>query len=326
LAENYKPYLGLWKWWSLSLLIHAILAAAILYPFSSSENPSSSPTNFHKIAIVFAPQPHKLTTPSMPTSLHSPIRSSSALTNTARTDPVGKIPAKNNAPTMQVQTKTLSKQTTLPKVLPKPRPTASKRMSLPALVKPKASPKDTTPLSNGTKASAKTSHSNLHQKRSNSPNKIDVSKTRTVNTADSPRLVHNKVQPPVTPSKHAKVVSLSSSTPPEDATTLTTASTERALPPVNGIDLEQVKYWGQNVRDTLVKLTKGLRTPGSAKVKIHLNNTGKLIGVTFIEKSQNVRFNSELNRRIKALAIFPAAPNGLTIEEMLFPIRLTVTH
>ncbi len=105
---------------------------------------------------------------------------------------------------------------------------------------------------------------------------------------------------------------------------MATTGNDAAL--ADAADMDHVKSWGQNVRGTLVRLTKGLQSRGSAKVAIRLARTGELIGVTFIEKSQNGRFNRELDRRIKTSAIFPAAPHGLAIDEMLFPIRLTVTR
>ena len=113
----------------------------------------------------------------------------------------------------------------------------------------------------------------------------------------------------------SKPASLTASTLSGDAKALATAA-----------DMDHVKSWGQGVRGTLVKLTKGLQSRGSAKVAIRLARTGELIGVTFIEKSQNERFNHELDRRIKISGVFPAAPHGLAIDEMLFPIRLTVNR
>ena len=123
------------------------------------------------------------------------------------------------------------------------------------------------------------------------------------------------INPSVPASTRSKPASLTASTLSGDAKALATAA-----------DMDHVKSWGQDVRGTLVKLTKGLQSRGSAKVAIRLARTGKLIGVTFIEKSQNKRFNRELDRRIKISGVFPAAPHGLAINEMLFPIRLTVNR
>ena len=134
------------------------------------------------------------------------------------------------------------------------------------------------------------------------------------------------VSPGAPTSTHSKPASLTASTLAGDAKAPPMATAGNATSPADVVDMEHVKSWGQNVRSTLVRLTKGLRNRGSAKVAIRLARTGELIGVTFIEKSQNGRFNRELDRRIKTSGVFPAAPHGLAIDEMLFPIRLTVTR
>jgi len=134
------------------------------------------------------------------------------------------------------------------------------------------------------------------------------------------------VSPSVPTSTHSNPARLTASTLTSDAKAPPMATAGNATTPADVIDMEHVKSWGQNVRGTLVRLTKTLRNRGSAKVAIRLARTGELIGVTFIEKSQHGRFNRELDRRIKTSGVFPAAPRGLAIDEMLFPIRLTVTR
>ena len=49
------PYLDRWKWWGTSLLIHALVAAAFLYPFTPGKDTANSDDALHAIAFVFAP-------------------------------------------------------------------------------------------------------------------------------------------------------------------------------------------------------------------------------------------------------------------------------
>ena len=134
------------------------------------------------------------------------------------------------------------------------------------------------------------------------------------------------INPSVTASARSKPASLTASTLFGDTKAPSMANTGKSAALTIVGKMNHEKSWGQNVRVTLVRLTRGLQSRGSAKVAIRLARTGELISVTFIKKSQNERFNRELDRRIKTLGVFPAAPQGLTIDEMLFPIRLTVTR
>ena len=134
------------------------------------------------------------------------------------------------------------------------------------------------------------------------------------------------INPSVTASALSKPANLTASTLSGDTKVLSMATAGNSAALAMAADMDHVKSWGQDVRGTLVKLTKGLQSRGSAKVAIRLARTGELIDITFIKRSQNGRFNRELDRRIKTQGVFPAAPHGLTIDEMLFPIRLTVTR
>jgi outer membrane biosynthesis protein TonB len=326
LDRDCKPYLDQCKWWGPSLLIHALVAAAVLHPFSPDEKSASSRTIFDKISIVFEPQPQTPIAPMMPNISDSPEPYSSAPTTTTRTGATGKTPIKNDIPATQFQPKIPSEQITPPIVLPKPRPTASKKLPSLDLEKAKASSTDTAPPAHAPQSSAKIPSSNFYQKSANTLNKINIPETNTADTTGSARTAQNEVKSGVNTIKNDKHASLSTPTLHAEPIAPNTPNAGSAAPPNGSIDMDQVKVWGQHVRGALIKLTKGLKTRGSAKVEIRLARTGKLIGVTFVEKSQNARFNKELNRRIKTLAIFPAAPSGIATEEMLFPIRLTVTR
>jgi len=160
----------------------------------------------------------------------------------------------------------------------------------------------------------------------NTLNKKNFSEKDVTITTAPASIAKADVSPGVPTSTHSNPARLTASTLAGDAKAPPMATAGNATAPADVVDMEHVKSWGQNVRGTLVRLTKGLRNRGSAKVAIRLARTGELIGVTFIEKSQNGRFNRELDRRIKTSGVFPAAPHDLAIDEMLFPIRLTVTR
>ena len=60
---KYTTYLDRWKWWGPSLLIHALVAAAFLYPFTQGKDTANSDDALHAIAIVFAPETQIPTAP-----------------------------------------------------------------------------------------------------------------------------------------------------------------------------------------------------------------------------------------------------------------------
>ena len=321
------PYLDRWKWWGPSFLIHALVAVAILYPFAWDIETANKDAAFHTIAVVFAPQPQ---TPPAPVT--SPRRDSPKPplpTPTTATPPVtaSKTHITRNAPAIPAaKTKTLPEPMAIPRYLPKSRPIAPIMPPAPVMEMAKAPATDPAPAPRLSENSPMQDSPKITETNDNKLNKNKMSTNDVaVNTAPASSAKAD-ISPSIPTSSHSNPARLTASTLTGDAKAPPMATAGNATAPADVVDMEHVKSWGQNVRGTLVRLTKGLRNRGSAKVAIRLARTGELIGVTFIEKSQNGRFNRELDRRIKTSGVFPAAPHGLAIDEMLFPIRLTVTR
>jgi hypothetical protein len=324
LDRKRTPYLDRWKWWGPSFLIHALVAVAILYPFAPGKKTANSGAALHAIAVVFTPQPQPPTAPVTAPRRDSPKPASPATRTATTTVTASKTTITRNAPATPAKAEAVSEPMAIPRHLPKTRPAAPTMPPAPALETAKAPTTDNAPAprlrQNGSIShSSKTTETNAIELNNNKFSRNDAAVTIAPASA-----AKADVSPGVTTSTHSKPATAPTLPDYSTAPSMATTGNDAAL--ADAADMDHVKSWGQNVRGTLVRLTKGLQSRGSAKVAIRLARTGELIGVTFIEKSQNGRFNRELDRRIKTSGIFPAAPHGLVIDEMLFPIRLTVTR
>ena len=321
------PHLDRWKWWGPSFLIHALVAVAILYPFAWGIETANKGAALQPIAVVFAPQPQTPPAPVTSPRRDSPKPLSPAPTTATPSVTASKPHITRNAPAIPVaKTKTLPEPMAIPRYLPKSRPIAPIVPPAPVMEMAKAPATDPALAPRLSENSPMQDSPKITETNDNKLNKNKFS-TKEVAVTTAPASIANAdISPSVPTSTYSNPARLTTSTLAGDAKAPPMATAGNATTPADVIDMEHVKSWGQNVRGTLVRLTKGLRNRGSAKVAIRLARTGELIGVTFIEKSQNGRFNRELDRRIKTSGVFPAAPHGLAIDEMLFPIRLTVTR
>ncbi len=321
------PYFDRWKWWGPSLLIHALVAVAILYPFAWGIETTNKGAALHTIAVVFAPQPQTPPAPVKSPRRNSPKPPSPAQTTAKPPVTASKTHITRNAPAIPAgKTKTLSELMATPRHLPKSRPVAPVVPPAPVMEMAKAPTTDKAPAPRLRQNSSMSDSSRTAETNANELNNDKFSSNDAAVTIAPASIAKTDVTARVTTNRHSKPASLTAPTLPGDANARSIATTGNDAALAHATDMDHVKSWGQNVRGTLVRLTKGLQSRGSAKVAIRLARTGELIGVTFIEKSQNGRFNRELDRRIKTSGIFPAAPHGLVIDEMLFPIRLTVTR
>ena len=111
-------YLDRWKWWGPSLLIHALVAAAFLYPFTQGKDTANGDDALHAIAVVFAP---KTQTPTAPVT--SPIINSQKLPSHQSTTAIPKVTQITlNGPAKPGKTEALSAPMATPQHLPKSRP------------------------------------------------------------------------------------------------------------------------------------------------------------------------------------------------------------
>lgn len=319
-------YLDRWKWWGPSLLIHALVALVFLYPFAPGKDTANSDDELQAIAVVFAPKTQIPTAP-----VTSPIIDSPKLPSPQSTTAIPKVASNTtqitlNAPAKPGKTAGLSAPIAIPRHLPKSRHVTVTMPPAPILETAKVPTKVDVPLSRLPQSSSVKNSTKIIEINDNVMNKNIFLKKYLAETMALAGGAKPDINTSVTASALSKPASLAASTLSGDtkALSMTTEGNSEAL--AMAADMDHVKSWGQGVRGTLVKLTKGLQSRGSAKVAIRLSRTGELIGITFIEKSQNERFNRELDRRIKISGVFPAAPRRLAIDEMVFPIRLTVNR